>query len=315
MFTLFKKAKSLRHFEQSEKQMLFSCKCTDIGDYIPCDEYEKKSPFSIYEGEIYCEVFPKIVTSSKKASFLISKNYITSVETEIFIILNSLIYATSKQIADYLTIGGFDITKEAVSKRLSRLKENGFIRQLQFKTENGISSFKIYTLGKHGRFYLINRGVYVRKTIFLPAFKIKKILSATQLALQIAMHKKVNFRISDILKVHINEDENQTISLRPHALISNDTECAMVEVVRKNTDWQSAFLEKLERYRFFIENQDCLCTRFNATPHLIVLCEDFNHIKDTHKIIPPEYIKAINLVFTFDRALIDNVDDSFFTFK
>lgn len=315
MFTLFKKAKSLRRFEQNEKQMIFSCKCTDIADYTHCEEHEKKSPFSIYEGEIYCEVFPKKVTTSKKASFLISKDYITGIETEIFIILNLLIYATSKQIADYLTIRGFDITKDAISKRLSRLKENGFIRQLQFKTEKGISSFRIYTLGKHGRFYLINRGIYVRRTVFLPAFKIKKILSATQLALQIAMHKQVNFRISDILKVHINEDEKRTISLRPHALISNETECAMVEVVRKNINWESDFLEKLERYGFFIENQDCLCTRFSATPYLIVLCEDFQHIKDTHQIIPEEYKKVINLVYTFDRALIGNVDDSFFIFK
>lgn len=315
MFTLFKKAKSLKHFAQSEPHRLFSLKCTDIDNYAPFDDGGRKSPFSIYEGEIYCEVFPKKVTSSKKASFLISKNYISNIETEIFMILNALVYATSKQIADYLTIRGFDITKDAVSKRLSSLKENSFIKQMQFKTENGTSSFKIYTLGKHGRFYLVNKGVYVRKVVFLPAFKVKKILSATQLALQIAINKNVDFRISDILKVHINKDEKRTISLRPHALISNENECAMVEVVRKNEDWQSALLEKLERYRFFIENQECLCTGFNTTPHLILLCEDFEHIKQTHEIIPKDYKKAIKLVFTFDRALVKSIEDSFILCK
>ena len=195
MFTLFKKVKLMK---KSADYQIFSCKCKSIDNHTPSEDEIKKSPFCIYEGEDYCENLPKTITTTKKATYLISKNYINDIEKEIFLILNQLIYATSKQIADYLTICGFDISKENVSKKLSKLKENGFIKQLQFKTDNSTSSFKIYTLGKHGRFYLSNSNVYVRKSLNLPPFKVKKILSATQLSLQIALNREVDFRISDV---------------------------------------------------------------------------------------------------------------------
>lgn len=312
MFTLIKKAKSKIALENKQ---LFSYNCVSLSEYSCLTDENKKSPFCIYDKEIYNELYPKYPTSIRKANFLISKAFINDIEQEILMILNFLIYATSKQIFDYLLLKKYHVTKECVSKKLVKLKEKSFVRQLEFKTIESTSSFKVYLLGKYGIRFLKNNRNFVRTPVKLPTYKMKKILAASQLCLYIAAENEVIFRISDALKLFIDKNNNNFIALRPSALISSENECAMIEAVRRNSNWENELSEKLERYYFFITNNNCFCSYLGKNPHLILLCEDFEHINQVRKIVPDKFLADINVLFTYDRAFHEHNNCKFFTAK
>ena len=113
-----------------------------------CDE--KLSPFASYVGDMHKLNKPKKNTTKIEADFLLEKGHIGDIEKAILMTINHLLFATSLQITYYLKKSGYSIESKTVARKLTRLKEKSFVRQIEFVSENSISSYKAYYLGYHG---------------------------------------------------------------------------------------------------------------------------------------------------------------------
>ena len=89
---------------------------------------------------------PKKNTTKVEADFLLEKGHIGEIEKAILFTINRLVFATSLQITYYLKKSGYQIESKTVARKLTRLKEKSFVRQIEFVSENSISSYKAYYL-------------------------------------------------------------------------------------------------------------------------------------------------------------------------
>ena len=287
-----------------------TCKRVDLRKaMVPiCDE--KLSPFASYVGDTHKLNKPKKNTTKVEADFLLEKGHIGEIEKAILFTINRLVFATSLQITYYLKKSGYQIESKTVARKLTRLKEKSFVRQIEFVSENSISSYKAYYLGYHGTGLLRALDVktysqgYVSE---IKTFKIKSILASNQLLTQV-MNDDLEFEVS---KVIVNDNIRGCI-VRPQSILKFKDHTFLVEVVRKTPDWQEKLNQKLSRYDVVLENYQNLNVEFKTKPKLIIQGESYEHMFEIMKLYEENNYEHIDIIFTFDRILLYQLENAFF---
>ena len=178
----------------------------------------KLSPFASYRGDNHRINRPKRTTSKSEVDFLLEKGHIGEVEKMVLVAINNLVFATSLQITTYLNKKGISIESKSVARKLTRLKEKSFIKQIEFVSENSTSSYKAYYLGYHGIGLLraLDKKTYSQGYVSeIKTAKIKCLLASNQLLTQV-MNSDNDFKVSKII---LNENIRNCI-VRPQSILN-----------------------------------------------------------------------------------------------
>lgn len=290
--------------------------CTAVDLKKSSEEYveTKLSPFASYKGDDHKINRPKRTTSKSEVDFLLEKGHIGEVEKMILFAINNLVFATSLQITTYLNKSEAKIESKSVARKLTRLKEKSFIKQIEFVSENSTSSYKAYYLGYHGIGLLraLDRKTYSQGYVSeIKTEKIKCLLASNQLLTQV-MDKDTEFKVSKII---LNENIRNCI-VRPQSILTSNGKTYLVEVVRKADNWDEEFSNKLRRYENVIEHYDNLNIKFSDKPSLIVQGESYDHMLEIMSMIKNRQEEVnIDIIFTYDRILLYNLEGSFFALE
>ena len=273
-----------------------------------CDE--KLSPFASYVGDMHKLNKPKKNTTKIEADFLLEKGHIGDIEKAILMTINHLLFATSLQITYYLKKSGYSIESKTVARKLTRLKEKSFVRQIEFVSENSISSYKAYYLGYHGTGLLraLDIKTYSQGYVSeIKTFKIKSILASNQLLTQV-MNEELQF---DVSKVIVNDNIRGCI-VRPQSVLKFNDKDFFVEVVRKVPNWQEKLTQKLVRYETVIENYNNLNIKLKTKPVVFIQGESYEHMFDIMNLYEENNYKNMDVIFTIDRILLYQLENAFF---
>ena len=266
----------------------------------------KLSPFASYRGDNHRINRPKRTTSKSEVDFLLEKGHIGEVEKMVLVAINNLVFATSLQITTYLNKKGISIESKSVARKLTRLKEKSFIKQIEFVSENSTSSYKAYYLGYHGIGLLraLDKKTYSQGYVSeIKTAKIKCLLASNQLLTQV-MNSDNDFKVSKII---LNENIRNCI-VRPQSILNCNDKTYLIEAVRQTDGWKEEFLNKLARYENVIEHYDNLNVKFSEKPILIVQGESYDHMIEIMNMVKnkSEGVK-IDIIYTYDRILLYNL--------
>ena len=272
----------------------------------------KLSPFASYRGDNHRINRPKRTTSKSEVDFLLEKGHIGEVEKMVLVAINNLVFATSLQITTYLNKKGITIESKSVARKLTRLKEKSFIKQIEFVSENSTSSYKAYYLGYHGIGLLraLDKKTYSQGYVSeIKTAKIKCLLASNQLLTQV-MNSDNDFKVSKII---LNENIRNCI-VRPQSILNCNDKTYLIEAVRQTDGWKEEFLNKLARYENVIEHYDNLNVKFSEKPILIVQGESYDHMIEIMNMVKnkSEGVK-IDIIYTYDRILLYNLQEAFFS--
>ena len=272
----------------------------------------KLSPFASYRGDNHRINRPKRTTSKSEVDFLLEKGHIGEVEKMVLVAINNLVFATSLQITTYLNKKGISIESQSVARKLTRLKEKSFIKQIEFVSENSTSSYKAYYLGYHGIGLLraLDKKTYSQGYVSeIKTAKIKCLLASNQLLTQV-MNSDNDFKVSKII---LNENIRNCI-VRPQSILNCNDKTYLIEAVRQTDGWKEEFLNKLARYENVIEHYDNLNVKFSEKPILIVQGESYDHMIEIMNMVKnkSEGVK-IDIIYTYDRILLYNLQEAFFS--
>lgn len=274
----------------------------------------KLSPFASYKGDNHRINRPKRTTSKSEVDFLLEKGHIGQVEKMILLAINNLVFVTSLQLTTYLNKKGVKIEAKSVARKLTRLKEKSFVKQIEFVSENSTSSYKAYYLGYHGIGLLraLDKKTYSQGYVSeIKTAKIKCLLASNQLLTQV-MDKDNDFKVSKII---LNESIRNCI-VRPQSILTCEDKTYLIEAVRKVGGWEEEFLNKLSRYENVIEHYDNLNVKFNEKPILIVQGESYNHMIEIMNMVKHRQEEVnIDIIYTYDRILLYNLEDAFFSLE
>ena len=272
----------------------------------------KLSPFASYRGDNHRINRPKRTTSKSEVDFLLEKGHIGEVEKMVLVAINNLVFATSLQITTYLNKKGISIESKSVARKLTRLKEKSFIKQIEFVSENSTSSYKAYYLGYHGIGLLraVDKKTYSQGYVSeIKTAKIKCLLASNQLLTQV-MNSDNDFKVSKII---LNENIRNCI-VRPQSILNCNDKTYLIEAVRQTDGWKEEFSNKLARYENVIEHYDNLNVKFSEKPILIVQGESYDHMIEIMNMVKnkSEGVK-IDIIYTYDRILLYNLQEAFFS--
>ena len=290
--------------------------CIPVDLRSPSMDYmeTKLSPFASYKGDNHKINRPKRTTSKSEVDFLLEKGHIGEIEKRILVAINHLVFATSLQITTYLNKTGIIIESKSVARKLTRLKEKSFVKQIEFVSENSTSSYKAYYLGYHGIGLLraLDKKTYSQGYVSeIKTSKIKCLLASNQLLTQV-MDENVDFNVSKII---LNENIRNCI-VRPQAILNANDKTSLVEVVRKVDNWREDFINKFARYENVIKNYENLNIKFKEKPTLIIQGESYDHMLDIMSIVK-EMEEEVNMdiIYTYDRILLYNIEKAFFSLE
>ena len=257
----------------------------------------KLSPFASYRGDNHRINRPKRTTSKSEVDFLLEKGHIGEVEKMVLVAINNLVFATSLQITTYLNKKGISIESKSVARKLTRLKEKSFIKQIEFVSENSTSSYKAYYLGYHGIGLLraLDKKTYSQGYVSeIKTAKIKCLLASNQLLTQV-MNSDNDFKVSKII---LNENIRNCI-VRPQSILNCNDKTYLIEAVRQTDGWKEEFSNKLARYENVIEHYDNLNVKFSEKPILIVQGESYDHMIEIMNMVKnkSEGVK-IDIIYT-----------------
>ena len=272
----------------------------------------KLSPFASYRGDNHRINRPKRTTSKSEVDFLLEKGHIGEVEKMVLVAINNLVFATSLQITTYLNKKGISIESKSVARKLTRLKEKSFIKQIEFVSENSTSSYKAYYLGYHGIGLLraLDKKTYSQGYVSeIKTAKVKCLLASNQLLTQV-MNSDNDFKVSKII---LNENIRNCI-VRPQSILNCNDKTYLIEAVRQTDGWKEEFSNKLARYENVIEHYDNLNVKFSEKPILIVQGESYDHMIEIMNMVKnkSEGVK-IDIIYTYDRILLYNLQEAFFS--
>ena len=270
----------------------------------------KLSPFASYRGDNHRINRPKRTTSKSEVDFLLEKGHIGEVEKMVLVAINNLVFATSLQITTYLNKKGISIESTSVARKLTRLKEQRCIKQIEFVSENSTSSYKAYYLGYHGIGLLraLDKKTYSQGYVSeIKTAKIKCLLASNQLLTQV-MNSDNDFKVSKII---LNENIRNCI-VRPQSILNCNDKTYLIEAVRQTDGWKEEFSNKLARYENVIEHYDNLNVKFSEKPILIVQGESYDHMIEIMNMVKnkSEGVK-IDIIYTYDRILLYNLQEAF----
>ena len=274
----------------------------------------RKSPFSIFPGDMHKLVIPPKMTSLDEVDFLLSINYIGEIEKAILTIVNKMYFVTSLQVCQMLNIAGYDVEHRRVQTIIRKLINKSFLKRIEFFSSDNPdsrSSFRAYTLGYHGMGVLRASGEKAKMQGYLseqPTENIKKTLATNQLLVSVLREKEMSF---ESLLCLLEENNSREVIIRPRAVMQIETDTYLIECVRCEHDWVKDLLERIGRYQKVIDRFAYLNISLKKKPVLLILAESYEHMIQIQRLIPEPL--DFDIIFSYDIALFNDVHSAFFT--
>ena len=254
----------------------------------------------------------------------ISENHIKALE-----VVNEYSFVTSRQVTQILELRGKldEIEKEKrqdrVAKWLEDLTKSKVLSRYAFETEAGRSSYRVYALEKIATYILKQRNIVTNwqpTDNTKPAYALKRKLAGNQII--IAYMTKVGAFVEANPNLLLFS-KKYNVKFKPTGGLiklddgKNDINF-VVEVVRRNEDWQNMLAEKLQLYADFYENFAKNDAGFYELPQMVFVGEDVNHNAEIFRIAKKIgfNIKDEDMYFTTDlEQLEDTLENTISVFE
>lgn len=248
------------------------------------------SPFAIREGEIKTFDGKDGYVSISQIINKINLGHISDIHFHILDLVNEYEFITSRQIFQLLKHKGIEIkNQDKLNTRLDQMVKMKIITRYYFTSEEGKGIYRIYCLEKMGKYLLNSKEVECKwqpTDNTKPVALIKKRLAGNQ-AIIAYIRKAKNFsgyNVKPVISAKISGKQ-----LKAHGQVNlkvKDREVSLVfECVRRESDWENRFLERIRLYKEFYDNFVPFDSGFMIQPQLILVCEDDKHAVETYKVI------------------------------
>lgn len=289
----------------------------------------KVSPFAVRENEIKVFDGKEGFASINQVVFKMDMGYIGEQHIKALEVVNEFGFVTSRQVTQVLDVRGklADIEKEKrqdrVSKWLEDLTKSKVLARYAFETEEGKSSYRVYSLEKIATYILKQRNIVTNwqpTDNTKPVYALKRKLAGNQII--IAYMQKVG-SFEEVNTNLILYSKKYNVKFKPTGGLvklkdKKEEESYIFEVVRRNEDYQNMLAEKLQLYADFYENFAKNDAGFEVPPKLIFVGEDVKHNAEIFRICKKISfpLKDEDMYFTTDLLqLEDNLEETLSVFE
>ena len=283
----------------------------------------KISPFAVRENEIKKFDGKDGYVSMNQIVHKINVGHITDIHFTIIEIVNEFEFITSRQLFQVLEQRKVEIaSQEKLNDRLEQLIKMKILTRYYFTSESGDCTYRVYCLEKMGKYLLTSRDIDCKwqpSDNIKPVSMIKKRLAGNQTIL--AYLRKVKAYDSYTIKPALNAKmlgkvfkANGGIKLTK----SGKSIDFVFEVVRREENWETKFIDRMRMYKDFYENFVSGDSGFERIPQLIFICEDEKHMVESFKTIVANKLELnkIKLYFSTDlRQNNETLDETLVEFK
>ncbi len=206
-------------------------------------------------------------------------------------------YLNSLQIYEYITLRGYDVTRQRLRRRILKLMKYHVIQEnemVSFGFEHGL---KYYELDYFGHTFAMESGVVFHMGNRYVSYSrrkekgmsnntpcdVKRILVGNQIVLNLLMSntQMQRFGIMETMRANNLEQAGEDCMIRTAANVRIDEESVLAyEVVRDTPDSYEKLLNKIERYYNLVNNEEYLASNFHgdtAYPQMIICGQSLEH--------------------------------------
>lgn len=208
-------------------------------------------------------------------------------------------YLNSLQIYELLSLRGFLIQRDRLTKRLNKLKKYRVIRENTIKlpeTEHGLRYYELelkgYVIAKNRGciFHKGNRYISYMKRVELGLVDlpsdVKRVLCGNQIVIHMLINN-IKMQRFGILETYCAKNEEGLVTdcsiLRTAANIKIDANSILAyEVVRDNPEGYEKLADKIDRYYTLLHNENYLLSNHHDDrefPQLVICGQSFDHNK------------------------------------
>lgn len=276
------------------------------------------SPFAVRENEVKVFDGKEGFASINQVVFKMDMGYINELHIKALEVVNEFSFVTSRQVTQILNKRKRleeiepDKRQDKVAKLLEDLTKSKVLARYYFESGTGKSSFRVYGMDKLGTYILKQRNI---TTSWQPtdniksAYELKRKLAGNQLVIAY-MEKVAAFQEVDANFLLYSKKFN--VKFKPTGGLVKLKEGAnelnlVVEVVRRNEDWQNMFATKVQLYADFIENFAKNDAGFSEVPQLLFVGEDVQHLAEMFRVIKQitNVIEDKDMYFTTDLKQLE----------
>ena len=289
----------------------------------------KVSPFAVRENEVKVFDGKEGFASINQVVFKMDMGYIGENHIKALEVVNEYGFVTSRQVTQILELRGkleeIEESKrqDRVAKWLEDLTKSKVLSRYAFATEAGKSSYRVYALEKIATYILKQRNIVTNwqpTDNTKPAYALKRKLAGNQII--IAYMTKVGAFVEANPNILLFS-KKYNVKFKPTGgLVKLDDgekdQNYIIEVVRRNEDWQNMLAEKLQLYADFYDNFAKNDAGFYEPPQMIFVGEDVNHNAEIFRIAKKLgfSLKDEEMNFTTDlQQLEDTLENTISVFE
>ncbi len=276
------------------------------------------SPVDVRENEDNLFDAYEEFASINRVVFKVDMGYINELHIKSLEVVNEFTFVTSRQVTQILNkrkrLEEIEPEKrqDKVAKLLEDLTKSKVLARYYFESGTGKSSFRVYGMDKLGTYILKQRNI---TTSWQPtdnikaAYELKRKLAGNQLIIaymeKVAAFKEVEANLL-LYSKKFNVKFKPTGGLVKLKDGANELNF-VVEVVRRNDDWQNMFATKVQLYADFIENFSKNDAGFSEIPQLLFVGEDVQHLAEMFRVIKQitNVIEDKDMYFTTDLKQLE----------
>lgn len=280
------------------------------------------SPFAVRSGEVKIFAGSDKQISINDVMYKVNIGQIDDISFKILQIVSKFENVSTKQISDSLKLFyNIELKPERLTRKLENLINNRIITRYYFSDGKQESNYRVFALEKNGKYLLRSMEIETNwqpTDNARPVYLMKKRLATNQMVLAYKQKVKsfVDFELRPTIKCKVlrrNFKPNANIDLK----YKDNNIRFTIEVVRRNEGWENKLLEKMKLYESFYHNFTNGDSGYIIFPQLIFLCEDFNHMVETFKVLTKtKLINNVKFYFTTDLVqTMPNLSKSLCSFE
>ena len=282
------------------------------------------SPFAIRKGEIKTFDGQDGYVSMNQIVHKINIGHITDIHFAILELVNEFEFITSRQLMQMLAIKGYDVgSQDKLNNKLESLVKSKILTRYFFNSDEGKGIYRIYCLEKMGKYLLGTREIeckWQQSDNTKPVAMIKKRLAGNQVIIAYLQKVKVfdSYTVKPTLKAKVMGKVFKASGGAVKLTKNKKSVDFVFEVIRREDNWQTKFIEKMRFYKDFYDNFVTMDSGFEGIPQLILVCEDDKHMAEVFKEIVMKNIEFsnISLYYTTDlKQVNESLDKSLTEFK
>jgi hypothetical protein len=204
-------------------------------------------------------------------------------------------YLNSLQVYEFLTLRGFDITREKLRRKILNLIRYRVIQENEIIIDGALHGIKYYELDYYGYIFARQNGVIFHMGNRYMSYSkreernitpdtpidVKRILAGNQIVIGLLKNNIRMTRFGIMETIRSCNIENVKCMLRTAAIVRIDEESVLAyEVVRDTSTAYDKLRDKIERYYKLLDTKDYIASNFHndkVYPQLIICGESLSH--------------------------------------